>query len=326
MFGLLIVMLGGCVALALDYARALAVRSQLQAAADAAALSSNPVPTDTDADLLARVTAHFNYNMPMARSNATGVTVASAVITDGVRVTARANVPTTFGRLLGIANMPIQVVSEAKAAKTVFEIALVLDNTYSMSGSKLADLKVSAKNLVDEVVAGSASGSVKFALVPFSNYVNIGKSYRGSIWLSVPNDYSETRNVCWWNQAWKNCVTTSATCYNDGVPFSCTQTQCEPDGAPVPQCGDQTRYYIWNGCAGSRMPQDLSAAVSGASPVPGILDVGCPSTLARLTTDDSAIKAQIDGMCAGRDVHSVRPDVGLADAIARTTVCRRRGH
>jgi hypothetical protein len=56
-----------------------------------------------------------------------------------------------------------------------------------MSGSKIADLKFAAKDLIDTLAGGAASYStVKFGIVPFSKYVNIGTTYSGSVWLDPP--------------------------------------------------------------------------------------------------------------------------------------------
>lgn len=301
LFGLTIFVLCGSIALGLDYARALALRTKLQSAVDAAALGANPNGTANDPAMIARVNENFNYNMQNQKYGAVAINVTSTPIPQGVRVDATADVPTSFGRLLGINKMPVSVKAEAINAKTNFEIALVLDNTYSMSGSKLSDLQSAVKTLVTNVDTASAPGTVKYALVPFSNYVNVGVANRSATWMSVPQDYNESGNYCYTTTDWPGCpaTTTTGTCYNDGVPYSCSYSSCTTPGPPQQLCYDYAYTYTWNGCAGSRIPApDVDVTASMAAPIPGILDVGCPSELTRLTVDAATVKSQIDAMVA----------------------------
>lgn len=64
------------------------------------------------------------------------------------------------------------------------EIALALDNSGSMAGVYIADLKTAATNLVELVFAGSeGSENVKVGIVPFAGSVNIGSGYAGEDWM-----------------------------------------------------------------------------------------------------------------------------------------------
>jgi Flp pilus assembly protein TadG len=300
-FGLTFLVLGGITAFSIDYSRTLAVRDRLQTAVDAAVLAADPSTLATFAQVVDNVNASFAYNMPL-QFGATQIAVAAPVtIPDGYRVSASANVPTTFGRLLGINVIPVNVVAEARRAQANVEIALVLDNTASMDGAKMAALKVAAKKLVTDVVAASDNDTVKFALVPFSNYVNIGVGYRNKNWMSVPDDSVETRTVCWQTTDWDNCPTKtfSTTCYNDGNPYTCTWQGCITPGPERTACWTGPVNVTWNGCAGSRAPapdKDVTAAFN--KPIPGIMESVCPSALTRLTADHAEIKNRIDAMIA----------------------------
>ncbi|MEQ1697109.1 MAG: VWA domain-containing protein [Hyphomicrobiaceae bacterium] len=301
LFGLAVFVLCGSIALGLDYGRALALRTQLQSAVDSAALGANPNGTPNDPDMIVRVNKNFNYNMQNQKFGAAAIAVTSTPIPQGVRVNATADVPTTFGRLLGINKLPVSVKAEAISAKTNFEIALVLDNTYSMFGSKLADLQAAAKTLVTNVDTAGTPGSVKYALVPFSNYVNIGVANRSATWMSVPKDYVDRGNYCYTTTDWAGCpaTTTTGTCYNDGVPYSCSYATCATPGPPQQICYDYSYTHTWYGCAGSRVPApDADVTASMSAPIPGILDVGCPSELTRLTTDVVTVKSRIDAFVA----------------------------
>jgi Flp pilus assembly protein TadG len=328
-FGLVILVLGGISAFSIDYSRALAVRERLQSAVDAAVLAADPSTTASFAQVVENVNANFAYNMP-PQFGATQVAVAApVVIPDGYQVNASANVPTTFGRLLGIDVIPINVTASARRAQANVEIALVLDNTASMEGAKMAALKVAAKKLVTDVIAASDPDTVKFALVPFSNYVNVGKGYRTQNWMSVPADSVETKTVCWQTTDWDGCPkkTFSGTCYNDGKPYTCTWEGCISPGPERTACWTGPVNVVWNGCAGSRKPApDKKVDAQFNQPIPGIMDSTCPSALTRLTANHGEIKNQIDAMIAQGETYipsglmwgwrTLSPNSPFADGVA----------
>jgi Flp pilus assembly protein TadG len=298
-FGLTVFVLGGLVALSLDYGRALTMRAKLQAAVDAAALAADPTGNATLAQATDSVTATFNANMVSGFLSASVTLAPPVVIANGYRVSAIANVPTSFGRLLGFNVIPVGAQAEAVHANNTVEIALVLDNTYSMNGAKLDALKVSAKNLVNTISGASTPGSVKFSLVPFTAYVNVGMQYRGASWMSVPADYSVANGWCT-TVCNGPTQTQSGTCYSDGVPYTCTWDQCM--GASTQQCS--TAYYAWSGCAGSRTPApDVTVTASMGSAIPGLLNTWCSSPVVRLTTDPNAVTTQIDAMWASGETY-----------------------
>jgi Flp pilus assembly protein TadG len=301
LFGLTILVFCGMLAFGIDYSRAAAVRSKLQVAVDSAVLAADPQASLTQAEAIANVQSNFAFNMKQQFAAANIHVDPPVVIPHGYRVTATADVPTTFGKLLGIANIPVKATAEAVRGKNHVEIALVLDNTASMEGGKLAALKSASTSLIDQIAAASTPGAVKYGLVPFSDYVNIGKKYRNAQWMSVPNDSSSPQSGCWTSTEWAGCpqVTETYACPNDGIPKTCSWTHCATPGPPVQQCGSWNETHTWNGCAGSRVSApDVAVAASFSAPIPGILDVGCPSALTRLTTDHDEIKEQISNMVA----------------------------
>jgi len=64
------------------------------------------------------------------------------------------------------------------------EVAMVLDNTGSMAGTKLSTLKTAASNFVDTLSSAAARSAdpdaVKIGLVPFSMTVKVGSGYQGA--------------------------------------------------------------------------------------------------------------------------------------------------
>ena len=81
-------------------------------------------------------------------------------------------------------------VKQAFAGEMALEIALVLDNTGSMSGSKINELKQAARGFIDSLYAkksapGNENVSIKVGIVPFTSYVNVGKNKKNQPWLDA---------------------------------------------------------------------------------------------------------------------------------------------
>lgn len=165
------VMLAG--GLAVDYVGLSVEKSELQNAADAAALAvaREGKITDEQALEIARRTIAANYGISAAQ--------VSATLKDGVAsVLASVDRPLVFGGFLGMKSMPVDVNSEATYAYTKYEIALVLDTTGSMAGGKLISMQDAVIGLVDGMTElGLEKDQIKFALVPYAGFVNVGPEY-----------------------------------------------------------------------------------------------------------------------------------------------------
>lgn len=75
-------------------------------------------------------------------------------------------------------DMEVGATAEVMRSSTNLEMALVLDLTQSMSGTKIADLKQAAKDLIDLVISDVQTPYYsKAALVPYSYGVNLGSTY-----------------------------------------------------------------------------------------------------------------------------------------------------
>ena len=187
LFGFAVVAVFGIGGMALDYGRASAVRADLQSAADSAVLAAKGNGPDEAAVVRARAEAFVAANAQRLH----GVTlsdVEASPTSDGYRVRLAADVPTTIARVLGVETIPVTVTSEARSATEDLEIALVLDNTGSMSGF-MDDLKDGARDLVNQVFANAgASSAVRMAVVPYAGGVNIGNGARQMAWMDVNGD------------------------------------------------------------------------------------------------------------------------------------------
>lgn len=96
---------------------------------------------------------------------------------------ADARIKTPFLSIIGIEELRIRNVAKAVSAGggntgSHVEISMMLDITSSMAGGRLAAMQRAAKDLIDIVVWEDQSEvTSRVALVPFSEYVNVGHKY-----------------------------------------------------------------------------------------------------------------------------------------------------
>lgn len=227
-----------------DYGSNSNARQQAQNAVDATTLSLAKLPFSvTDKDLNDRATAQITA--AMAKSQVSGLSV-SATRTDGtVTVTLSGTTPTTLTRIAGFQSLPLKVIGTTRRGSGNLEIALVLDNTGSMAGAKLTNLKSAATTMVNNLFAQvdpSRPDSLKMAVVPFSQTVNVGAGNVAASWLDTTGaaSYHSQLFVSAANRlalfttmgiAWGGCVESRKMPYdvNDTVPSLST-----PDTLFVP--------------------------------------------------------------------------------------------
>jgi Flp pilus assembly protein TadG len=308
-FGLSFLPLMLMLGVAVDYSRATMMKSRLQASVDAAALAAVSAqykggdPVNVAANYVAQGFAGSGLSIATTTTPnlAQGTVAVSAVVT----------VPTSVMKIAHINSL--QVTAQATAALGASgggftEVAIAFDTTGSMSGTKLTTAKQAASQLVDTIMylpsTSTVNPNVKVGLMPFTDYVNIGTSYRGAYWLANSDDFTTTDPYgcvdTYPNATYTNPVFVPATCDDDGNPYDCSYTSYTVDqGVPVNICSTPTHTYTWNGCVGSQIsPNDQSDHVSAANQAPAMLNTSCPSPLIRLSNDPNAIKTAISSMTA----------------------------
>lgn len=192
MFGLTIFVVITLVGAAVDYGRTLLARERLQATVDSAVLAAARVwQTEQDMDLAEeKAIAHFEAMKPEG-VNAMLTTLAPDTDMNTLTAEASAEVSVPFLSLV-LDGKPLKVAARAQAKFCVgcstanggggggndgydIEVAMMLDITGSMAGSKIEDLREAAKDLIRIVVADDQSKQKsRVALVPFSQAVNAG--------------------------------------------------------------------------------------------------------------------------------------------------------
>lgn len=185
-----LVVLIGMVGLAIDSGRGYGVKAKLSAAVDAAAIAAARGLTqgDDDTERLANAQAaaqkFFNGNFPNNYLGATPTSLNTTAVhkDDGywqVNVSATANMPTTFMRVLGQNEVNVQAAGEV--IRRDVDIMLIMDTSGSI-GSAMSGLKQCAKNsFVDKFIEGP--GGDRLGLVSFAS---------GAV-LDVPINKDSTR-------------------------------------------------------------------------------------------------------------------------------------
>ena len=176
---------------AIDYSRASRARTAMQGALDSASLmvaknlsdgkiTIDQVPTVGPAYFAALYTETDVQSVQAAAT----YTANSGGKGSTVAMTAPAAVKSQFMQIAGFPTLGFGVSSTSTWGSNLLRIALVLDNTGSMSGTKLSNLKTASKNLVDKLGALAKSpGDVMFSVVPFASAVNVGTDKASVNWL-----------------------------------------------------------------------------------------------------------------------------------------------
>jgi Flp pilus assembly protein TadG len=173
---LLAVVLVGMAGIAIDVGRLYVTKLQLSRAVDSAALAGSlelpDLETDSDGDgetVNTKVNEYLDDNEP-------GAYLAEAPTSPSsrqVRVRGALDVDTIFMRIIPGAPDTVTVNAQATAGfGRPLEVALVLDETFSMVGSPLSDAKDAARLFTNILLPdGLATGATKVALVPYrANY------------------------------------------------------------------------------------------------------------------------------------------------------------
>ena len=181
---LVLVALSGAV---VDFVSVEQVRTRAQVALDSAALALQPKIFEVGATTTIKTSAQNLLVERLADATITATVDSATVDTkDGwVKLQATLSVPMYFVRLVGVPDMTVKVVSQATRGSQDVEVAVALDITGSMAGTKITDLISAANSLVDIVVKDQQTPTyTKMALVPYSMGVNVGSraaSIRGPV-------------------------------------------------------------------------------------------------------------------------------------------------
>jgi len=297
MFAICLFFMIGGLALAVDITNGRIAQQRLQDTTDAIALMAAKDKTlDTDQKIEEAAQALYDLTYPGDKGQRI---VIKEVVRDGDKVTivVQNNIDTYFTGVFKTSNLDVGVTSSAVFADKAMDVALVLDTTYSMSGTKISSLKSAANGLVD-MFDDLDNDNLRVSVVPFSQYVNVGLSRRHAKWLDVPNDSStQGAEVCKMKRdviARTNCRRIQRTCTNDGVQYDCSYTKCDKQyGQPYRHCYTPTNTATWRGCVGSRENGYDERPAYDSRKVPGLMNVKCGAELQTLSKNMTTAKATI---------------------------------
>ena len=258
-FSLAALPLVGFIGASIDYSRASSVRTAFQNALDSTALMlAKEASSDSSTQLQANAAKYFNALF--GDTGVSGLSVTASYSNEGgskVVVSGSGNVPTTFMKVLGYRSIGIGGSSTAAWGSTRLRVALVLDNTGSMTESgKLTALKTATQNMLTQLQsAASMNGDVYVSIVPFVKDVNVGAGNYNSDWIywgTAQQDPTGADNTSW--------EANNGNCSTFALPFLFPS----PRAACLANSGTWTpkSHSTWNGCVMDRgfptSPSNLS--------------------------------------------------------------------
>lgn len=289
-FAIALVPLLGFVGAAVDYTRANAARSSMQAALDSTALM---VAKDlsqgiiTTSDIATKAQSYFTalYTNADAKSVSVSATyTASSSTGSNIQVNGSGAVTTDFLKVAGFPTLNFSTSSTTTWGSVRMRVAMALDNTGSMAqDGKMPAMQTAAKNLIDQLSGlAKTPGDIYISIIPFAKDVNVGASNYNQSWI----DFT----------AWENDPA------NDGKG-TCSQSN-KTTKSDCLSGGHRTwtwNYSQWNGCVWDR-DQDYdtknTAPSTGNAPTlfPAEQWSGCPVQLKALSYDWTALKNLITSM------------------------------
>jgi Flp pilus assembly protein TadG len=277
---------------AIDYSRAAKARTQMQEALDSAALmvaKDLSTGTITASQVSAKAQSYFTglFTNKEALYVAVSATYTAASGSTGttIALSGTGAITADFMQLVGFPTLSFNTTSTTTWGTSMLRVALVLDNTGSMSQyGKIGALKTAATNFVTQLSSLAVNnGDVYISVVPFAVDVNVGTSNVNASWLR------------WdlWDPSNNHC--SSSTGYG-----GTTMEQCLGHGYTWNHTVGSPSHSLWNGCIGDR---DQSYDVTSAAPsatvtdFPADQDAQCPpAKILPLTYNWSSVYNTINQM------------------------------
>ena len=273
----------GFVGAAVDFSRAASARSAMQAALDSTALMlSKDAQTLSESDLTQKANGDFTALFNRPEASAVQVTTQFSSPQAGnflLKMTGSAIITPMFTNLLGQSTINISASAEVLWGIKKLNLALVLDNTGSMSSSgKMTNLKLAAHNLLTTLKnAAKQPGDVLVSIVPFATDVNVGTANVDATWID-----------------WTDWEAANGTCSNTNYH---SKNSCESHG----KIWTPAAHSTWNGCVNDR---DQNNDVNNTATVAGSPATlfrahqasNCPTAMMPLSEDWTALNAKIDAM------------------------------
>lgn len=185
-FGLSLIPMMLAMGSAIDYGHGNSVKTRIQAALDATGLMvAQQVGLMPDDELIEQAQQIFAANF----HTESGVTISPlnvGVTEQIITLSAAATVDTYLMDIVGIDYMEVGASTEITRSEDSYEVVLVLDNTGSMGGSKIAALQDATELLINNLFGEAENHPLlDMGLVPFSHTVNVGTDNAGAGWMDA---------------------------------------------------------------------------------------------------------------------------------------------
>jgi uncharacterized protein YegL len=314
LLALSIVPILGLIGASVDYGRASSARATLQSLIDSTALAvaqdaAKASPPLTQDQVNTKASDYFNalYTHSQTDSAHTPGGAAAPVVTatysptagSVLQLTATSSVNMTFMSILPFTSsqIPIAASSTAKWGNTRLRVALVLDNTGSMTGgglgttdspNKIQALQTAAHNLLAQLQkAASANGDVYVSIIPFTKDVNVDPINYTQSWVDF-TAWDADNKVC-------------------SDPKYHSRKNCKDNN----QTWGPANHNTWNGCVTDRDQNDdtRNAAPANSTAFPAEQYSVCPVALVPQSYDWTALNNKIDAMVAAGNTNQA---IGLA--------------
>lgn len=279
-----LVPLVGTVGLAVDSSVGYLLRSRLSKSLDAAGLAAGRAAFDSNSEALAR--SYFDANFGAGSAAAvTGFTFTVDSTMHFARLTAQAETSTYFMKIFGQEKMVVSASTEIERETTGMELALVLDNTGSMAGSKFTTMRNAALDLVGTLYGtDSTIENLWVSVVPFVTSVNIGTANKA--WIKATDPARSTPATSW-----------SKTGSTSVVWAGCVKARANPlDTSETPPSGGLFSSYRWEGS----LPKGFTD-----------LNLDCPAEILPLTDTRSTVDAALNKMAVAPGYSGTATNFGL---------------
>lgn len=206
LFGIAVIPIISFVGAAVDYTRAVAARSSMQAALDSTALmlakdltegtiNTSQISAKADEYFRALYTNNEAKSLAITASYAQNSGNGSTILVNG-----SGNIETGFMRVVGFPTMDFKTSSTSAWGNVRMRVAMALDVTGSMQNDgKMPAMQTAAKALVDQLSALAKNpGDIYISIVPFAKDVNLGTSFKDETWIDwdVWSDQNPTWGTC----------------------------------------------------------------------------------------------------------------------------------
>lgn len=174
--GMMIFTLLGVTGAGIDLASQSLVQRKLQQSSDLASVAAGAsrLYLNTNNAQQAQIARrYFNLNYPQNYNNATRPVPTINVTNTGIEISAQnISVPTTFGKMIGVnalqASGRTVIGATSESTTQVRDLIMILDNSGSMRGSKIVDLRTAATTMADELLNPNPNGN-RIAIVPYAS-------------------------------------------------------------------------------------------------------------------------------------------------------------